>query len=122
MGLVILTDHNTLKKDEDVGVSEDCIVCQCNKEDQDINDVERIFQALEAARSAGKDLSKLDEEMCDYHAKKARGLKIVVHDDHLMEMDSTTVSNNPTRIADTKLISKEEYEKQVEIENGETEV
>jgi hypothetical protein len=119
MGLVILTDHNTLKKDEDVEVSEDCIVCQCDKEDTKINDVERIFRALERARSAGEDLSKLDEKMCDYHAKKARGLKIVLHDDHLMELDSSTVSNSTTRIADTKLISKQEYERQVEIEDGE---
>jgi hypothetical protein len=122
MGLVIVTDHNTLKKDEDVEVSETCIVCQTDKENKDINDVERIFRALENARQSGEDISKLDEKMCDYHAKKARGLKIVAHDDHLMELDATTVSTNPNRVADAKEISKEEYEKQVEIEDGEINV
>ena len=122
MGLVILTDQNTLKKDEDVGIDDNCIVCQCDKEETEINDVERIFRALEAARAAGEELGNLDEKMCDYHAKKARGLKIILQEDHLMEMDSTTVSSSATRLAKTKTISKEEYEKQVEIKDGETEM
>lgn len=113
MGLMIITDHNTLKRDEDVEVSKDCMVCQCAK-DEDINDVERIFRVLDRARSEGKDINNLDSKMCEYHANKARGLKIIAHNDHLMELDATTVRKE---VVDSKVISKEEYDEQVEIED-----
>jgi len=99
-------------------VSEDCIVCQCAK-DEDINDVERIFKVLDGARANGEDINNLDKKMCEYHAKKAKGLKIIAHDDHLMELDATTVRRE---VVNATEITKEQYEEQVEIEDGETDM
>lgn len=117
MGLLIRASQDDLETPKDFKKDPDCIVCNRKKSDKEINDVERIFGALQDLEKNKENLSEADSLMCDYHAKKAKGLKIFSSKDELFELNSgSALKERP----DYNKVSNEEYDSKVEIVDGKT--
>jgi hypothetical protein len=103
MGLVIISDNPEDDKEE-VKVDESCIVCMADRPEGFANDIEKIFWALNSLDK--KELPEADSQMCEAHAKKAKGLKIHVSNDELFELDATSILKERPQ---ARKITEEEY-------------
>lgn len=117
MGLVIISDTPEEDKKNTPEVDENCIACMAERPEGFANHIERIFWALN--RLDRKELATADNKMCDFHAKKARGLQIHVSNDELFELDASTVTKDLPR---AKKVTEEEYHYIPETKDGETKV
>ena len=119
MGLLIKATEEDLRVPKTFEPDDKCPVCQYRKKDSEKNDLEAIFGMLEDTRKSGGDLGEADKNMCDFHKKKAQGLKIFNTRDELFEMDgsSTKILNG---VPDLNKVSEQDYNSKVEIEDGET--
>lgn len=116
MGLVIISD-NPEDNENKIEVDESCIVCMAERPEGFVNDIEKIFWALNSLERS--ELASADSKMCEAHGKKARGLQIHVSNDELFELDSTTVSKD---LPKARKVTEEEYHYIPENKDGETKV
>lgn len=117
MGLLIRASQDDLRAPEDLKKDPTCIVCSRKDSDKEINDVEKIFGALQDMEKENKNLSEADDLMCEYHSKKAKGLKIFSSKDELFELSTESILKEKPKY---NKISNEEYNSKVEKENGKT--
>lgn len=101
MGLIIMTNESLQSQSPEK--NPDCLACNAERPEGFSNEIEKIFHVLNGLTI--KEMSIADDSMCEFHAKKARSLKIFSSKDELFELNQTGINQNPT----AKLISEEEY-------------